>query len=166
MPDSNRPSDDLERLAAARRERDEFFARVRLNQFNFFEPDPRNSAEKPATGRLNVAPLPPALNRRVERRLDATFHALGDPTRRGMLAALSGGEKSIGELAEPYAMSFAGAAKHVKVLEAAGLLVRRRSGRRQLCRLTAGALAGAGRLLLGWEQRAAAQQDAVAAGDQ
>ena len=64
-------------------------------------------------------------NHMVEQRLDATFHALADPTRRGMLANLARGEKSIGALAEPFAMSFAGAAKHVKVLEGAGLVARR-----------------------------------------
>ena len=68
-------------------------------------------------------------------RLDATFGALADPTRRGMLATLMLGEKSIGELAAPYQMSFAGAAKHVGVLERAGLVERRKAGRRYLCRL-------------------------------
>jgi DNA-binding transcriptional ArsR family regulator len=84
-------------------------------------------------------------------RLDATFHALCDPTRRGMLATLASGERSIGELAEPYAMSFAGAAKHVKVLEAAGLVARRKVGRTQLCRIEAGPLAEADRWLRQWE---------------
>jgi DNA-binding transcriptional ArsR family regulator len=68
-------------------------------------------------------------------RLDTTFNALADPTRRGMLATLMNGEKSIGELAAPYQMSFAGAAKHVGVLERAGLVERRKAGRQQLCRL-------------------------------
>ena len=68
-------------------------------------------------------------------RLDATFGALADPTRRGMLATLMLGEASISELAAPYQMSFAGAAKHVGVLERAGLVERRKAGRRQLCRL-------------------------------
>ena len=56
------------------------------------------------------------LNQMVENELDTIFHALADPTRRGMLANLALGEKSIGELAQPFAMSFAGASKHVKVL--------------------------------------------------
>ncbi|MCW3834977.1 ArsR/SmtB family transcription factor [Sphingomonas canadensis] len=85
-------------------------------------------------------------------RLDATFHALADPTRRGMLASLALGEKSIGELAAPYAMSFAGAAKHVKVLEGAGLIARRRSGRTQLCALRPGPLAEAEQWLRQWER--------------
>jgi DNA-binding transcriptional ArsR family regulator len=84
-------------------------------------------------------------------RLDATFHALADPTRRGMLASLALGEKSIGELAEPFAMSFAGAAKHVKVLEGAGLITRRKVGRMHLCRLNPEPLAEADRWLRQWE---------------
>lgn len=79
----------------------------------------------------------------VEERLDATFRALADPTRRGMLASLASGERSIGELAEPFAMTFAGASKHIKVLEDAGLIVRRRVGRTHICRLRADALAAA-----------------------
>ena len=65
----------------------------------------------------------------VENRLDATFQALSDPTRRGMLASLALGDKSIGELAEQFAMSFAGASKHVKELEGDGLIARRNVGR-------------------------------------
>jgi DNA-binding transcriptional ArsR family regulator len=88
----------------------------------------------------------------VENRLDATFQALSDPTRRGMLANLALGEKSIGELGEPFAMSFAGAAKHVKVLESAGLIERRKAGRRQICTLRAEPLAEAERWLRQWEK--------------
>lgn len=88
----------------------------------------------------------------VEQRLDATFHALADPTRRGMLASLALGERSIGELAEPFAMSFAGASKHVKVLEGAGLVARRKVGRTQLCSLQAGPLGEADKWLKQWEQ--------------
>jgi DNA-binding transcriptional ArsR family regulator len=88
----------------------------------------------------------------VEKRLDTTFHALSDPTRRGMLASLALGEKSIGELGEPFAMSFAGAAKHVKVLENAGLVERRRRGRKQICTLRAEPLAEAERWLRQWEK--------------
>ena len=84
--------------------------------------------------------------------LDTIFHALGDPTRRGMLASLALGEKSIGELAEPFDMSFAGASKHVKVLEGAGLLSRRKSGRTHLCRLEAEPLGEAERWLRQWER--------------
>jgi DNA-binding transcriptional ArsR family regulator len=88
----------------------------------------------------------------VENRLDVTFQALADPTRRGMLASLALGEKSIGELGEPFRMSFAGAAKHVKVLEGAGLIARRKDGRRQICTLKAEPLAEADAWLRQWEQ--------------
>lgn len=88
----------------------------------------------------------------VEQKLDATFAALSDPTRRGMVARLIGGERSIGELAEPFAMSFAGASKHVAVLEKAGLVERRKVGRQQLCRLRAEPLREAGAWLRQWEQ--------------
>jgi len=87
----------------------------------------------------------------VENRLDTTFQALADPTRRGMLASLALGEKSIGELGEPLRMSFAGAAKHVKVLESAGLIGRRKDGRRQICTLKAEPLAEAEAWLRQWE---------------
>nr|WP_309086370.1 metalloregulator ArsR/SmtB family transcription factor [Chelativorans sp.] len=75
--------------------------------------------------------------------LDAIFHALADSTRRAMLRDLAEGERSIGELAAPFSMSFAGASKHVKVLEQAGLVRRRRAGRTHYCRLDAAALAEA-----------------------
>jgi len=88
----------------------------------------------------------------VDQRLDAAFHALADPTRRGMLASLALGEKSVGELAAPFAMSFAGASKHVKVLESAGLVARRKVGRMQLCSLNAEPLAEAEQWLRQWEK--------------
>ncbi|WP_308516116.1 metalloregulator ArsR/SmtB family transcription factor [Sphingomonas flavescens] len=88
----------------------------------------------------------------VEQRLDATFHALADPTRRGMLASLALGDRSIGQLGEPYRMTFAGASKHVRVLEGAGLIERRKSGRRQICSLKAAPLAEAEQWLRQWEQ--------------
>ena len=62
------------------------------------------------------------------------------------------GEKSIGELAQPFAISFAGASKHVKVLEGAGLIARRKVGRMQLCRLRPEPLAQAELWLRQWER--------------
>jgi DNA-binding transcriptional ArsR family regulator len=88
----------------------------------------------------------------VEQRLDTTFRALADPTRRGMLASLALGEKSIGELAEPFAMSFAGASKHVKALEDAGLIARRRQGRTHLISIDAKPLEEAERWIRQWEK--------------
>jgi DNA-binding transcriptional ArsR family regulator len=57
--------------------------------------------------------------------LDGVFHALANPTRRAMLRSLAAGERNIGELAAPHRMSFAAVSKHVRVLEAAGLVRRR-----------------------------------------
>ncbi|WP_066588178.1 ArsR/SmtB family transcription factor [Sphingomonas pruni] len=85
-------------------------------------------------------------------RLDLTFAALADPTRRAMLASLALGERSVGELAAPHAMSFAGAAKHVGVLERAGLVERRKAGRQQLCRLKAERLREADQWMRQWER--------------
>ena len=76
-------------------------------------------------------------------RLDGVFHALADPTRRRMLQQLIAGEQSIGELAAPLDMSFAGASKHVKVLEGAGLIARSIQGRTHRCRLAPKPLAEA-----------------------
>lgn len=88
----------------------------------------------------------------MNEQLDATFHALADPTRRAMLSRLGQGERSIGELAEPFAMSLWGAAKHVRVLETAGLVTCRKVGRSQICRLRPGPLAQADRWLRQWER--------------
>jgi DNA-binding transcriptional ArsR family regulator len=88
----------------------------------------------------------------VEERLNTTFRALADPTRRGMLANLALGDKSIGELAEPFAMTFAGASKHVKVLEDAGLIARRKVGRTHLISIDAKPLAEAERWMRQWEK--------------
>ena len=70
-----------------------------------------------------------------ELRLDAVFHALSDATRRAMLRRLAGGERKIGDLAEPFDMSFNAVSKHVKVLEDAGLILRRIDGRAHVCSL-------------------------------
>lgn len=96
-------------------------------------------------------------------RLDATFHALADATRRGMLARLAQGERSIGELAQPYAMSFAGASKHVKVLESAGLISRRKVGRTQICAIRGERLREADAWLRQWERFWNSRLDALEA---
>jgi DNA-binding transcriptional ArsR family regulator len=84
--------------------------------------------------------------------LDSVFHALADPTRRTMLGSLALGERSIGALAAPHAMSFAAASKHVKVLERAGLVRRRVVGRSHLCRIEARPLAVADEWLRFYER--------------
>lgn len=73
-------------------------------------------------------------------RLDATFAALADPTRRAILARLASGEASVTELAEPFAMSQPAISKHLKVLERAGLISHGRDAQRRPRRLEAGPL--------------------------
>ncbi len=69
-------------------------------------------------------------------RLDATFAALADPTRRAIVDRLAKrGDCTVGELAEPFAMSLPAVSKHIGVLERAGLVERHRHGRTQRCRL-------------------------------
>ncbi len=75
--------------------------------------------------------------------LDTVFHALGDATRRQMLRDLTSGERTVGQLAQPFAISLAAASKHIKALENAGLIRREVRGRTHLCRLAPGPLAGA-----------------------
>jgi DNA-binding transcriptional ArsR family regulator len=73
-------------------------------------------------------------------RLDTTFAALADPTRRAILARLASGEASVGELAEPFDMSLPAVSKHLKVLERAGLIGRSRTAQWRPCRLEPGPL--------------------------
>jgi len=73
----------------------------------------------------------------VSERLDDVFHALADPTRRAMLRDLSAGQRTVGELAAPFAISLAGASKHIQVLERAGLVQREVQGRVHVCRIDA-----------------------------
>ena len=77
------------------------------------------------------------------RRLDATFAALADPTRRAILARLAAGEASVTELAKPFAMTQPAISKHLKVLERAGLISRGRDAQRRPCQLEVKPLAEA-----------------------
>jgi DNA-binding transcriptional ArsR family regulator len=72
--------------------------------------------------------------------LSATFQALGDPTRRAILARLADGEATVTELAEPFPISLQAVSKHLKVLERAGLITQTRSSRWRPCRLAAAPL--------------------------
>jgi DNA-binding transcriptional ArsR family regulator len=76
-------------------------------------------------------------------RLDATFAALADPTRRAILARLATGEASVSELAEPFAISQPAISKHLKVLERAGLISRGRDAQRRPRRMEVKPLAEA-----------------------
>ena len=73
-------------------------------------------------------------------RLTATFSALADPTRRAILARLSAGEATVGELAEPFDISLPAISRHLKVLEGAGLITRSREAQWRPCRLEPQAL--------------------------
>src|SRR5215471_9053369 len=84
--------------------------------------------------------------------LDTVFHALGDATRRRMLRELAGGERTVSQLAEPFAISLQAASKHIKALEKAGLVRREVRGRTHLCRLDPGPLAGAHQWLKFYER--------------
>lgn len=72
-----------------------------------------------------------ALGQMATERLDATFAALADPTRRAILSRLAAGDASVMELAEPFAMSQPAISKHLKVLERAGLVSRGRDAQRR-----------------------------------
>ncbi len=72
--------------------------------------------------------------------LDATFAALADPTRRAILARLARGEATVMELAAPFEMTQPAVSRHLKVLEGAGLIVRRAEGTKRPCRLAPAAI--------------------------
>ncbi|MEJ3748835.1 metalloregulator ArsR/SmtB family transcription factor [Actinomycetes bacterium KLBMP 9797] len=90
-------------------------------------------------------------------RLDATFAALADPTRRAILARLISGDATVSELAAPFAISQPAISKHLRVLERAGLVSRGRAGARRPCRLEPGPLEAAADWLANyrafWEER-------------
>jgi DNA-binding transcriptional ArsR family regulator len=85
-------------------------------------------------------------------RLDATFAALADPTRRAILARLASGEASVAELARPFAMSQPAISKHLKVLELAGLISGGQDAQRRPRRLEARPLAAASGWLEGYRK--------------
>ena len=72
--------------------------------------------------------------------LDASFSALADPTRRALLARLALGEATVMELVEPFEMTQPAISRHLKVLEGAGLIVRRVEGTKRPCRLAPAAV--------------------------
>jgi DNA-binding transcriptional ArsR family regulator len=82
----------------------------------------------------------------TDERLDATFAALADPTRRAIVTRLAAGDATVNELAEPFAMSLPGISKHLKVLERSGLITRTRQAQFRPCHLERDALDAA----VGW----------------
>jgi DNA-binding transcriptional ArsR family regulator len=93
--------------------------------------------------------------------LDTVFHALGDATRRRMLRELTQGERTVSQLAEPFAISLAAASKHIKVLEQAGMIRREVRGRTHLCRLEPRPLASAHEWLSHYERFWTSRLDAL-----
>ena len=73
--------------------------------------------------------------------LDATLHALSDPTRRAILARLAKGEATVNELGKPFPISQPAISRHIRVLTEAGLIVQSSDGTKRPCRLAAGGLA-------------------------
>lgn len=84
--------------------------------------------------------------------LDSVFHAVGYATRRQMLRDLTDGERTVGQLAQPFSISLAAASKHIKALENAGLIRREVRGRTHLCHLEPGPLASAHQWLNHYER--------------
>jgi DNA-binding transcriptional ArsR family regulator len=84
--------------------------------------------------------------------LDRVFHALSDTTRRSMLRQMSKGEKTVSQLAEPHEMTLAAISKHLKVLESANLIQRRKSGSFQMITLNPEALKSAEQWLAYYEK--------------
>lgn len=107
-----------------------------------------------------------SLDRTRGRRLDSTFEALADGTRRSMLDRLRLGPLTVSALAEPYAMSLNGVSKHIKKLEKAGLVRRQIRGREHFCALDADRLEEAARWMSHysefWEGRIAALESYLA----
>lgn len=101
----------------------------------------------------------------AEARLDRTFQALGDPTRRAILRRLRRGSATISRLAEPFPISLAAVSKHVAVLERAGLIHREVEGREHHCHLEPAPLAEASTFTESyrtfWEERLDALEDHV-----
>jgi DNA-binding transcriptional ArsR family regulator len=86
---------------------------------------------------MNAASATATATRLSDLDLDAAFSALADRTRRAILARLTGGDASVMELAEPFAMSQPAISKHLQVLERAGLISRSRDAQRRPCHLEA-----------------------------
>jgi DNA-binding transcriptional ArsR family regulator len=97
-----------------------------------------------------------------ELHLDVTFAALSDATRRGILARLAQGEASITDLAAPYHISLPAVSKHLRVLERAKLVARRKDGRVNRCRLVAEPMKDAARWIERYRQFWEQQFDALA----
>jgi DNA-binding transcriptional ArsR family regulator len=115
----------------------------------------QSSSRRSPAARLTTFPLRLILNHMVEysgSRLNHTFAALADPTRRAMLAMLHKGNRSVSELAKPFPMSLQATMKHLDVLSKAGLITRKKEGRTVACALRPQPLKAATRWLKHHEQ--------------
>ena len=99
---------------------------------------------------------------RKQDRLDSIFHALSDPTRRSILRDVSAGEKTVGEVARPFALTLAAVSKHLNVLESAELIARERRGSFQIVRLRSESLREAEEWIVYYEQFWKGQLDRMA----
>jgi DNA-binding transcriptional ArsR family regulator len=96
-------------------------------------------------------------------RLDITFAAVADPTRRGILERLGRGDASITELADAYEMTLTGMKKHVQILEDARLLITEKVGRVRICRLGARRLTDEAAWIRKYEEMVNARLDSLEA---
>jgi DNA-binding transcriptional ArsR family regulator len=94
-------------------------------------------------------------------RLDCVFHALSDTTRRSILRDVATGEKTVGQIAQPYPVSLAAISKHLKVLEGARLIHREKKGSFQMVRVNAAPMKEAERWLAYYEKFWNQQLDAL-----
>ena len=95
--------------------------------------------------------------------LDQVFHALSDSTRRTILRDIAGGGKTVGDIARPFDMSLAAVSKHLKVLEAAGLITREKRGTARIIRINPKPMEEAGRWLAYYEAFWNARLDSLGA---
>src|SRR3954464_7178811 len=144
-----------------RRRHDE--RKTEATRSRFLRNVPRNLAKNKLNRSVDNRMHACILNHMVEEHahLDAVFHAVSDPTRRAMLGQLAERELTISELAAPFSMSFAGASKHIRVLEHAGLVTREIRGRTHHCRLQAARLAEADAWLKRYERFWSEKLDAL-----
>lgn len=97
-----------------------------------------------------------------EQHLDKTFGALADPTRRALLQRLAQGDATVNQLAEPFDISLPAISRHLKILQEAGLLERRREGKYRPCRLDGRALMAASNWITTYKQFWGGQFDRLA----
>ena len=119
----------------------------------------------PLRGELTRASCANIINRMVnyvDERLDSTFGALADPTRRAILERLSIGESTVTRLAEPFNVSLPAISKQLRVLERAGLLAQQKDGRVRRCRLEAGPMKEAAEWIARYQRFWEAQLDSLA----